>query len=304
MAVILVYLDAEQNTPIAKADDERLAAPAESAEDQDDDELMDEDDNEDNDDESVASEDDVVTLGAYLMERGIRQIETSHDEGETGMEINECMEVVFKAVMQSKMSASQRLLWEIDVRLQDDYTILDGLKGPLDAGESYRKEDWSIVADTLADRLAHMPVRDPNSDHFSARYDREHVMRWLLRALKQAGRGEEMIPILERETVHTPCYVELVKRLIESDLADKAAEWARKGFDQTLEKLKENPPIKPKRTLSIPHRSSEFVGRPSHAHREMTMTYACFVGNFCGTSGFSCPEWEILLPACASLIIA
>jgi uncharacterized Zn finger protein len=28
-----------------------------------------------------------------------------------------------------------------------------------------------------------------------------------------------------------------VKRLIESDLTDKAAEWARKGFDQTLEKL-------------------------------------------------------------------
>jgi uncharacterized Zn finger protein len=170
------------------------------------------------------------------MERGIWQIETSNDEGETRMEISECMAVVFKAVMQLKMSASQSLLWEIDARLQDNYSILDGLKGPLDAGDGYRKEDWSLVADALADRLARMPVRDPNSDHFSAKYDREHIMRWLSSALKQASRTEEVIPILERETIHTQCYVELVKHLIESDLTDKAEKWARKGFDQTLEK--------------------------------------------------------------------
>jgi uncharacterized Zn finger protein len=56
VAAILVYLDAGQNqrnTPVVKADDERLAALAESAEEQDDEEIT----NEDDDDESVASDD-------------------------------------------------------------------------------------------------------------------------------------------------------------------------------------------------------------------------------------------------------
>ena len=181
--------------------------------------------------------DEVVALGAYLLERGIRQIEISNDEGETGMEIGACMAVVFKAVMQSKLSVAQRLLWEINARLQDVYGILDGLKGPVDAEESCGKEDWDLVAATLAERLARMPVRDPNSDNFSAKYDREQVMRWLLRALNQAGRGHEVIPILERETAHTQCYTELVQHLIAANLADKARAWARKGFAQTVEKL-------------------------------------------------------------------
>jgi uncharacterized Zn finger protein len=60
-------------------------------------------------------------------------------------------------------------------------------------------------------------------------------MRWLLRALEQAGRNDEVIPILERETAQTQCYMELVKKLVESGRTDKAREWAKEGFIETLE---------------------------------------------------------------------
>lgn len=63
---------------------------------------------------SEGQADAVVELGEYLMKRGIRQIEHSDDEGETGMEIADCMAVVFKAVAHSSLSIPQRLLWEKD----------------------------------------------------------------------------------------------------------------------------------------------------------------------------------------------
>jgi len=178
----------------------------------------------------------VVELGAYLMERGIRQVEQSHDEGETGMEIADCMAVVFKAVMRSSLSASQRLLWEIDLRLEDEYSFLDGLEGPLDAGRAWDKADWSRVADVLSARLDKLPERQAGErDGFSSKYKREQVMHWLLRALEQAGRQKEVIPLLERETAKTDCYIDLVKKFVESGRTEKAREWAKKGFIETLE---------------------------------------------------------------------
>ena len=61
-------------------------------------------------------------------------------------------------------------------------------------------------------------------------------MRWLLHALERADRKNEINGILERETVHTDCYVELVKRLVQDKQIEKAREWAYKGFTATLEK--------------------------------------------------------------------
>ncbi len=61
-------------------------------------------------------------------------------------------------------------------------------------------------------------------------------MRWLLHALERADRKNEINEILERETAHTDCYVELVKKLVQDKQIEKAREWAYKGFTATLEK--------------------------------------------------------------------
>ncbi len=184
---------------------------------------------------SAGQADAVVELGAYLMERGVQQVNNSHDEGETGMEIADCMGVVFKAVSKSSLTPAQRLLWEIDVQLNDEYGILSDLKGPAESARRGGRAVWSEVADVLSARLAGMPTQPPGTKiDFSSRYKREQMMHTLLRALEQAGRLDEMIPILEQETSQTLCYVELVKRLAEHERMDEARMWAKRGFVETL----------------------------------------------------------------------
>lgn len=181
----------------------------------------------------------VVALGEEILRRGIQQVELSHDEGETGQEIADCMAIVFRALKASSMTVPQRLLWEIDVRMQDDYYILDGIKGQLAARGVGTRGDWSIVADELARRLE---ARPPASAAGGAKsgsndYCRQALMRWLLDALKRAGRTQETTPILIREAEITNCYVELVDHLLAGKQNESAAEWARKGFAGTIGEL-------------------------------------------------------------------
>lgn len=182
--------------------------------------------------------DDVVALGDDLLKRGIRQVEMSDDEGETGREISGCMAVVFRALKASSLTGAKRLLWEIDARLRDGYCILDGIHGPLEDRAAFTPSDWSAVADELARRMDGIPVSAGGDAGDSDRgYRRQAVMRWLLDALKRANRGNEITGILEREAGMTHCYVELVDHLLAAKQKDAAADWARKGFAATIDKL-------------------------------------------------------------------
>ena len=62
--------------------------------------------------------DEVVTLGKELLEAGIRQVEMSHDDGEVGMEISSCLDVVFRALPQSSLPPVEQMLWMIDTQFR------------------------------------------------------------------------------------------------------------------------------------------------------------------------------------------
>lgn len=183
--------------------------------------------------------DEVVALGDEILRRGIQQVEMSHDEGETGQEIADCMAIVFRALKASSKTVPERLLWEIDARMQDDYSILDGIGGQPAACGVGTREDWSIVADELARRLEAIPSASAagGAESDSSDYRRQALMRWLLHALKRAGRANETTAILIREAEITNCYVELVDHLLAGKQNESAAEWARKGFARTIGKL-------------------------------------------------------------------
>jgi len=147
------------------------------------------------------------------------------------------MTLIFKAVKHSSRPTHELLLWEIELRLKDDYSILGNIPGLLEEKKA-AKEDWSRVADTLADRLNQMPrLTKTDRNSFTSTYGRSNLMRWLLKALERAGREKEIIPILESETAQTDCYVELVKQLLNSGQKEQAIRWARKGHAATQEKL-------------------------------------------------------------------
>jgi uncharacterized Zn finger protein len=169
------------------------------------------------------------------LERGKNQIDQSHDEGETVCEIGSCMEIVFRAVGKSSLSKADRILWMIDAQLGDDYGVLDAVGDRLRRG-GYGRRDWSQVADRLGDCLAKMtvPAEGKEARSFSWRYKRQALMGWAIRALEQAGRKSEVIPLLEREAPITGCYEQLVDRLISARRRKEARKWAKQGFDETL----------------------------------------------------------------------
>src|SRR5262249_4364655 len=65
----------------------------------------------------------VLELGRELFEEGKQQVEEGHDEGETASELTDCLGVVFRAVLRSSRAGSEKLLYAIDLCLEDDYDL-------------------------------------------------------------------------------------------------------------------------------------------------------------------------------------
>ncbi|MBU4567282.1 MAG: hypothetical protein KKE29_21400 [Proteobacteria bacterium] len=173
----------------------------------------------------------VVELGRDLWQRGNRQVERSDDDGETATQIGACMEVVLRAVKGSSMPAGEQLLWIIDAYLTDEFGMLiPAVRSPLLNG--FRPEDWDQVADALLKRLGKMPASAGELE-FKPRYQRNQVNEWLRRALKESGREEEIIPLLEREAPMTLCYDTLVEHLLAAGRDQEAHDWAVRGFKAT-----------------------------------------------------------------------
>jgi uncharacterized Zn finger protein len=169
----------------------------------------------------------VAELGRDLIRRGVQQIEQSHDEGETAMAMGECLATVFDAVKRSDMPAADKIMYAIDAEMLDDYGLVEEASARiLDA--RWTRADWSAVADRLAQQLKTMPpVKDGD---FSSRYRRDEVSTWLLRALRHAGRDDELLAVYEDEARRSGSYQRLVDYLLEQGRLDDAQRWALEGL--------------------------------------------------------------------------
>jgi uncharacterized Zn finger protein len=174
--------------------------------------------------------DEVVALGRELIEQDLRQVGQSHDEGETATELNGCLPVVFQAVTRSSLSGPERLLFAIDAKLADDYSVVDEASASvLDA--DFPAEDWSSVADTLLRRLKGMPAGDKDEGRdFSHNYHRDRLANWVAQALGEAGRDGELQALYESEARATGSYERLIKFLMEHRRYEDAEKWAREGI--------------------------------------------------------------------------
>jgi len=173
--------------------------------------------------------DEVVTLGKYLIELGSRQVEESHDDGETAMAIEECMPVIVKSLDQSSMNKVDKLAWAVDVVQKDDYGIYDVFIGYLD--RRHAKADWSILADRLLKQLDKM--KHIEGDDFNRKYVRDRLSDWVIHALGQAGREVEIIPLCEAEAIKTGSYPRLVNYLISAKQYSDAERWIMEGIQVT-----------------------------------------------------------------------
>lgn len=174
--------------------------------------------------------DETLKLGQELIELGNQQIEESHDEGETATEIEECMPIIVKALEQSSMAKADKLAWAVDVVLKDDYDVFNAFDEYL--GRKYAKADWGILADQLLKQLNKMKSSG-NQDVFHRNYARDRLSNWIIYALEQAGKDDEIIPLCEAEAQRTGSYTRLVKCLIIKKRYADAEQWIQEGIKKT-----------------------------------------------------------------------
>lgn len=174
--------------------------------------------------------DEVVSLGKELLESGIHLIEMSDDDGETGMEIASCLEVIFRGLPKSSLSPVDQMLWVIDAQLKDEYDLFQNSEQFWN--HKFSKEAWSSLADILLKRLTEFVVFH-KEEGYSRKYRRDHLSDWVIRALEKAGRQKEIIPLCEQEVEETENYPRLVKWLIEAKRLKEAEQWIIKGIKAT-----------------------------------------------------------------------
>ncbi|MCB2148968.1 MAG: hypothetical protein KQI81_20975 [Deltaproteobacteria bacterium] len=177
--------------------------------------------------------DDVLTLGRELVSTGNRQVEESHDEGETGVEIAACMPVIVKALDQSSLDSADKLNWALDAELEDQYDVCEAFTEYLH--RRHPRHAWHTLADRLLVRLEEMKY-SKGADLFSSKYKRERLSDWTIHALNQANREDEIIPLCETEAKKTGSYERLVNLLVSTRRYEEAERWIREGIQTTKAK--------------------------------------------------------------------
>jgi uncharacterized Zn finger protein len=223
----------------------------------------------------------VVTLGPEIIAVGMEQIDRSNDEGETMVALSECMPVIFEAVAASTLPAARKLLFTIDAYLRDDYGVMDDVEdGMLEI--PVERSAWSEVADILAYRLK-TPVKEGDDSH--RKYQRARIADWLIRALNNAGREDEVLAVCEGEARVTDSYERLVKLLLEKKRYDEGERWAGEGIEKTAAKLPgiaaslgrllgEAASMRKQWRIVAAHAALEFFQRPGREKFEQLMTAA------------------------------
>lgn len=174
--------------------------------------------------------DEVLDVGRELVKTGTRQVDESHDEGETATEIAACMPVIAEALDRSSLGYSDKLIWALDAVLEDQYELCEAFAEYLH--RNHPASAWSTLADQLLSRLKVLK-QSKGMDEFSRNYKRDRLSDWVIHTLEQAGRKDEIIPLCEFEAKHTGSYLRLVDRLIAARRYQDAERWILTGIQNT-----------------------------------------------------------------------
>ncbi len=216
--------------------------------------------------------DEVLTLGRELVTTGTRQVEESHDEGETEMEIAACMPVIVDALDQSSLDVADRLVWALDAVLEDQFEVCEAFAEYLH--RRHPETAWSTLADRLLARLTKLKEGSRGAGNFSSIFKRDRLSNWAIHALERSGRKKEIVPLCETEARKTGSYDRLVKRLVAARCYEDAEKWIKQGLRDLGEewpgitaslrgKLREIRTLEKNWPAVAAMRIEEFVRRPS-----------------------------------------
>ena len=167
--------------------------------------------------------DEAIPLGKELINAVNFALETYDIEGDIIDEVPACMEIVIQALPASSLSSYEKLAWAVDMDLGDSYELCyDVLENIWN--NANKKSDWHALADELQKRLN--AIRSDNDL-------RRQVTGWLIAALEQTGREDEIIPLREREAEITGEYTQLIDLLIGEKHYEEAKNWCQKAITNT-----------------------------------------------------------------------
>ncbi len=167
--------------------------------------------------------DEAIPLGKELINAVNFALETYDMDGDIFDEVAACMEIVIQALPASSLSSYEKLAWAVDMDLGDSYELCyDALENIWN--NANKKSDWHALADELQKRLN--AIRSDNDL-------RRQVTGWLIAALEQTGREDEIIPLREREAEITGEYTQLIDLLIGEKHYEEAKNWCQKAITNT-----------------------------------------------------------------------
>lgn len=172
--------------------------------------------------------DNVVELGEELLRVGESQVEISDDDGETLEEVAETMEIVLKALPATSKSEVDKLLWEVNARLNDEYSLIPDEPSLWSAPTKFSPSVWSEVADAM--------MAAPALIKGAADYDIDwcgYREEYIVQALKSGGRAKDVTEFLRRIALVNGRYSGLIEHLIEQGDFDEAEEWCRRSLEGT-----------------------------------------------------------------------
>ncbi len=167
--------------------------------------------------------DEAIPLGKELINAVNFALDNYDIEGDIIDEVPACMEIVIRALPASSLSSSEKLIWAVDLELADSYELCYDILENI-WNNTNKKSDWSELADELQKRLA---VKQTD------KYLRNQLTGWLIAALEQTGREDEIIPLREREAKITGDYIQLIDLLIEEKHYEDAENWCQKAIANT-----------------------------------------------------------------------
>jgi len=166
----------------------------------------------------------LLSVGKELMEK-YEEIAEYDDEGEIGIKVANCMDIIFKGLAQSSLPAHQKMIYVLAIELKDNYSILNEHTF---WKENFPKEEWKLFAEILKSRL-HEAEKTKDAFDVSS-WKRDYAVDRLIDALRNARLSEEIIPICESEAEKTGNYIRLVRILLEFGKKKEAEEWIYRGI--------------------------------------------------------------------------
>jgi len=173
--------------------------------------------------------DEAIKLGEFLLKKGIEQIEQSNDENETVDAVADAMAAVCGALKASSLPNADKMEKAINLEMGDGYGLCN-----LDEfwKKRFAKNDWSILADRLLERLKDFKTETRDKE-FQSSYYRDKFTDKIIKALANAGRNDETIHLSKQEASKTGSFNRVVKLLRDGGKQEEAEEWIRKGIAAT-----------------------------------------------------------------------